>query len=516
MSAETKRRHWRSSILWKLCGSVLLCICLMMLFNWLLNNFVLVSYYQKAKEKSLIHAFTAVNTLSREESSIGDTLYELSISQNISTVIWSPPNHLKYDYSPVKTNETRLLLSPPYGTLAQSPLLPGEYLLEVTDDTRLNSHFLTLSGKLDNEDLILMRTTVASIEDSVGITNRFLLISGSISLLLGGLLTFWMARTFTRPIRALSRVAGSVARLDFSDRYDGHGRDELADLGNSINSMSESLERVISELRAANLRLERDIRQKEKQNEAHRAFIANVSHELKTPIALIQNYAEGLREDIAAGAENRDYYCEVIEDEAQKMSQLIKKMTSLMQLESGSEQLDPESFDVAELLDNLLQKNAPSFAKRDIQLVNDYSAPVTVWADPFLIEHVLNNYLSNALHHVPNGGTIRCAIRPAAGQRVRLAVFNAGPALPETDIPHIWEIFYKSDKARTRTYGGNGIGLSVVAAIMQAHRMPYTVHNLTETAYGSGVEFDIELSAVPYTLDSDSYGGEARDDGILH
>lgn len=82
MSAETKRRHWRSSILWKLCGSVLLCICLMMLFNWLLNNFVLVSYYQKAKEKSLIHAFTAVNTLSREESSIGDTLYELSISQN--------------------------------------------------------------------------------------------------------------------------------------------------------------------------------------------------------------------------------------------------------------------------------------------------------------------------------------------------------------------------------------------------------------------------------------------------
>ena len=307
MSAETKRRHWRSSILWKLCGSVLLCICLMMLFNWLLNNFVLVSYYQKAKEKSLIHAFTAVNTLSREESSIGDTLYELSISQNISTVIWSPPNHLKYDYSPVKTNETRLLLSPPYGTLAQSPLLPGEYLLEVTDDTRLNSHFLTLSGKLDNEDLILMRTSVASIEDSVGITNRFLLISGSISLLLGGLLTFWMARTFTRPIRALSRVAGSVARLDFSDRYDGHGRDELADLGNSINSMSESLERVISELRAANLRLERDIRQKEKQNEAHRAFIANVSHELKTPIALIQNYAEGLREDIAAGAENRDY-----------------------------------------------------------------------------------------------------------------------------------------------------------------------------------------------------------------
>lgn len=283
MSAETKRRHWRSSILWKLCGSVLLCICLMMLFNWLLNNFVLVSYYQKAKEKSLIHAFTAVNTLSREESSIGDTLYELSISQNISTVIWSPPNHLKYDYSPVKTNETRLLLSPPYGTLAQSPLLPGEYLLEVTDDTRLNSHFLTLSGKLDNEDLILMRTSVASIEDSVGITNRFLLISGSISLLLGGLLTFWMARTFTRPIRALSRVAGSVARLDFSDRYDGHGRDELADLGNSINSMSESLERVISELRAANLRLERDIRQKEKQNEAHRAFIANVSHELKTP-----------------------------------------------------------------------------------------------------------------------------------------------------------------------------------------------------------------------------------------
>lgn len=516
MSAKHSHRQLHSSILWKLSGSVLLCICLMMLFNWLLNNFVLVSYYQKAKEKSLIHAFTTVNVLSDEEISIGDTLYELSISQNISTVIWSPPNLLKYDYSPVKTNESRLLLSPPYGSLAQSPLLPGEYKLEVTDDTRLNSHFITLSGKLNNEDLILMRTSVASIEDSVGITNQFLLISGSISLLLGGLLTFWMARTFTRPIRALSRVAGSVARLDFSDHYNGRGSDELADLGNSINSMSESLERVISELRAANLRLEQDIRQKEKQNAAHRAFIANVSHELKTPIALIQNYAEGLREDIADGAENRDYYCEVIEDEAQKMSQLIRKMTSLMQLESGSEQLEPESFDVAELLDNLLQKNAPSFAKRDIHLAKAYSAPVTVWADPFLIEHVLNNYLSNALHHVPDGGTIECAIRNIPGQRVKLSVFNTGPALPEADIPHIWEIFYKSDKARTRAYGGNGIGLSVVAAIMQAHHMPYTVQNKAQTAYGSGVEFSIELSAVPYPLDLDSEGGEPHDGGILH
>lgn len=95
MSAKHSHRQLHSSILWKLSGSVLLCICLMMLFNWLLNNFVLVSYYQKAKEKSLIHAFTTVNALSDEELSIGDTLYELSISQNISTVIWSPPNLLK-------------------------------------------------------------------------------------------------------------------------------------------------------------------------------------------------------------------------------------------------------------------------------------------------------------------------------------------------------------------------------------------------------------------------------------
>lgn len=132
-----------------------------------------------------------------------------------------------------------------------------------------------------------------------------------------------------------------MARLDFSERYDGRGRDELADLGNSLNVMSDTLESAIRDLREANSRLSRDVEEKTRQNEARRAFISNVSHELKTPIALIQTYAEGLREDIAAGAGNRAYYCEVIEDESQKMSQMIKKMTLLMQLEDGSSQLEP-------------------------------------------------------------------------------------------------------------------------------------------------------------------------------
>ena len=113
-----------------------------------------------------------------------------------------------------------------------------------------------------------------------------------------------------------------------------------------------------------------------------------------------------------------------------------------------------------------------------------------VYADPFLIENVLTNYLSNALNHVSPGGVVRAAVARPSAQRVRITVFNTGEPIPTEELPRIWESFYKVDKARTRAYGGSGIGLSVVAAIMKAHGMPYGVENTPD-----GVAFYIELES---------------------
>ncbi len=475
------KRRFRRSIAWRLFSSTFLCLFILLVFNWLLNNFVLVSYYQDVKEKTLVSAFEQIDMLyngSAEE--VEQEVYRLYSEENVRLKVWNRYGVLCSSY-----------FDPPAVFSYNLPLVlleNGTYQMETSEDSRTGSSSITLVGRFSNGYSVMMSTPVAAIEESIGISNQFLLISGGLTLLISTVVILLFARSFTRPIKELSRVAGSVSALDFTDRYTGKRDDELGDLGRSLNAMSSALESAVSKLKSANLQLMNDNEQKTKQNEARRAFIANVSHELKTPISLIQTYAEGLKEDIAGGAENRNFYCEVIEDEAGKMSTLIRKMTMLMQLEAGNEQLTIERFDISELLYGLLQKNRPLFEDKGVTVIPPPPRPVFVWADEFLMENVLSNYLSNALHHVDERGRIALTVCPKENGRVRIAVFNSGRPIPDEELPRIWESFYKVDKARTRAYGGTGIGLSVVAAIMNAHHMPYGVLN-----HADGVEFYIEL-----------------------
>ena len=474
---------FRGSLAWKLFGSVLLCLVLLLVFNWFLNTFVLDSYYQQAKRNGLAEGFFLLeDTYNTNGSQVEDTLIGLYTEQNISTAIINGLHIYRYGW--FGSDETDEWANAFMYT-------PGTYRISHSDKTEAGGAYITLTGRLTNGLPVMMRTPLSSIKESVAIVNQFLIISGVATILLSVVLVVLVARSFSRPIRELSRVAGSVAQLHFDDRYTRGGSDELADLGNSINSMAASLEATISDLKTANVQLAGDVEKKTRQDEARRAFIANVSHELKTPISLIQTYAEGLREDIASDAGSREFYCSVIEDEAQKMSELLKKMTALMQLEAGSEQLVIERFDVAEMLRNLLLKNQPRFEQKQVAMPQPPAGPLYVWADAYLIENVLTNYLSNALNHVDTGGTVAIFTQPEEN-RLRIAVYNSGSHIPTEDLPRIWESFYKVDKARTRAYGGTGIGLSVVAAIMKAHRMPYGVYN-RQSAAGPGVEFYIEL-----------------------
>lgn len=506
MAKLSGKRRPRISIVWRLFLSVTLCIVLLLVVNWLLNNFVLSSYYRQVKEGALHDAFVRVESLLQngtnvtitdpdgnviEEDTVKTELYRLFSNENIKTLIWLGQEVLyNYQVGSLPSDYARLGWSMPSGT----------YSIQISEDKRLETSDIVLVGKLSNGASVMMRTPIAAIEESVGITNQFLLISGSITLVIGLLLVFFVARSFTKPIQALSRVAGSVARLDFSDRYVGRGRDEIQELGESINAMSRALEANITHLQQANIQLQKDNELKTRESEARKAFISNVSHELKTPIALIQTYAEGLCEGLAEDEESREAYCGVIEDEAQKMSAMIARMTALMQLEAGGGELVFERFDIAELCRNLLMKYAPRFAEKGVTAegpAHGQEAPVT--ADAVLMENVLTNYLNNALNHVSDGGVIRVTAAPAAEGRVRVAVRNSGSPIPEADLGRIWESFYKVDKARTRAYGGSGIGLSVVAAVMKAHGMPYGVRNVD-----GGVEFFIELA-----LERDAGPGQA-------
>ena len=208
-----------------------------------------------------------------------------------------------------------------------------------------------------------------------------------------------------------------------------------------------------------------------------------MSHELKTPIALIQGYAEGLSEGMCEEKESRDYYCEVIMDEAGKMNKMVRQLLTLSALEFGSDTPAFGRFDIHELIGDLLNASRILLEQKEAQVVFEPEGPLYVTADEFKIEEVLTNYLNNALNHLGGKRMIRI-VTECGPETVKVLVFNTGDGIPAEDLPNLWTKFYKVDKARTRAYGGSGIGLSIVKAVMDAHHQSCGVENVED-----GVEF---------------------------
>ncbi len=353
------------------------------------------------------------------------------------------------------------------------------------EDSTSNDN-LPHNKKADN--IVLLRANFDSIEESAAVANQFLAYIGIAAVLLGSLAMFIFSKKFTKPILEMAGIAKSMSDLNFEVKYKVETKDEIGELGISINTLSDKLESTITELKQVNNELLTDIQKKTEIDEMRKEFLSNVSHELKTPISLIQGYAEGLKENINEDEESRDFYCEVIIDEANKMNQLVKKLLSLNELEFGNNQVEFERFDLVAMIRTVLNSTEILFKQKEVTLHFDQEEPVYVWADEFLIEQVVTNYINNALNHVSGSKIIEIKLIPRE-DTLRIAVFNTGDNIPEEDLEKIWIKFYKVDKARTREYGGSGIGLSIVKAIMKSHNQECGVINRSV-----GVEFWFELA----------------------
>ena len=363
------------------------------------------------------------------------------------------------------------------------------YFIEIMHDNRTNSEFVSLFGRLSEDYYVFIRTPVESIRESVKVSNHFLLIVGLIALGFSGIFAFVISKTFTRPIKELNSIAKNMSELDFSKEYTVASSDEIGTLGQSINTLSKSLKTKIKELHEANIELEKDVEQKSKLAEMRSQFISDVSHELKTPIALIQGYAEGLIDGIATTDEDKNYYLEVILDEANKMSELTHDLLDLSNLEYGKNELNIQSFNICELITNTLKKNEIIFHEQGINATFlNQDEEINVSADSFRIEQVLTNYINNAVKNINEEKQLKIAIEQTENV-ARIKVFNSGSHISDENLLRIWNKFYKADASRNREQSGSGIGLSLVKAIMDQHQNQYGVNNVE-----GGVEFWFELN----------------------
>lgn len=361
------------------------------------------------------------------------------------------------------------------------------YVIQKIYVSRLGSDYLYLSAVLDNGDFLLLRSSFDSMEASADIATRFIWYVSLVMLVIGIFVMFMVTQRVTQPIEQLSHISKKIAELRFDTKYEVSSDDEIGELGNSINYLSESLEKTLGELKSANQQLRKDLEIRNKNDEMRKEFLSNVSHELKTPIALIQGYAEGLMENINDDEESRQFYCEVIVDEANKMNNLVKKLLDLNQLEFGNNTVNMEHFNLIDVIQNYLNSADILFKQKNVNLQVDMPESVYVWADVYMVEEVFNNYLSNALNHVCGDNIIRISVQ-TVDKIVRVSVYNSGKHIPESDIGQIWDKFYKVDKARTREYGGSGVGLSIVKASMEVLGQKYGVANVAD-----GVMFYFEL-----------------------
>ena len=382
---KEKRKHSIKRQMIAVFAGMVICLLAILL---VVNVKFLEPYYIRDKEMQFIHVYEELQnavkkgTISNDE--VQDELHVLCEKSNISYIV------LDMDNEKLITNvhDTNMLKQQLSGYLLNQAQKGGK-VLDSTDNFQLmrsqdpwnQSEYIEMWGQLDDNVNFLIRSPVESIRESVALSNRFLIYVGMGTLIICMGLVWYFSRRITKPIQELAELSDRMANLDFEAKYTSGGNNEIGELGDNFNRMSQKLEKAISELKQANNSLQQDIEQKEKM-----------------------------------------------------------------------EQMRTEN-------------------------------PVYVWGDEFKIEQVVRNYVSNAYNHVNEEKIIEVKILREDGL-AKVTVFNTGKPIPEEDVPRIWDKFFKVDKAHTREYGGNGIGLSIVKAIMESMHQQYGVKN-----YDNGVEF---------------------------
>lgn len=461
-----------------------------------INSSFLEKYYIKNKKEMLLTAYESINSAALD-GSINSEEYDIEIQRlcgryNISMIVVNAESRTIKSFGSAPEVLTRKLYDNIFGKrdVGKSHIVmeTPDYQIQNVMDPLTHTEFIEMVGALENGNLFLLRTALEGIRDSVTIANRFLAYVGGLSMAVSGILIWMMSKKVTEPILELAEISKKMTDLDFNVKYQGKEDNEIGLLGRHMNQLSMTLEKTISELKTANNELTKDIEKKIRIDEMRSEFLSNVSHELKTPIALIQGYAEGLKEEINEDAESREFYCDVIMDEAGKMNTMVKKLLTLNELEFGNDVITMERFDIMELIRTYVQSAAILTQPNNIRVEIEEMGPVFVWGDEFKTEEVFMNYFSNAINHCKGDRVISIRLR-LEEEKVRVGIFNTGEPIPEESILKLWDKFYKVDKARTREYGGSGVGLSIVKAIMDSMNQDYGVKN-----YNNGVEFWFELS----------------------
>ncbi|MBN2897259.1 MAG: HAMP domain-containing histidine kinase [Clostridia bacterium] len=469
------------------------------------NNFCLESYYTSQLKDRLVEYYETINSI--ESSAYEEELkqfIDIESSSNVDIMIVNIQNDILYTSNSYFLDEKMMeriqdMQSMDGGKFA--PMFVHEILSEEAQEKRgpeppkdqnhppmkleelervnnsvtfyyaygnplFDNKMLVLAGTLNSGDIIELKVPVVSIQSSIDIMNRFTIICGVMLLIVAFAYAYILSSTFTRPITEINATTKEIKELKFGHKCEVQTSDEIGELAANINDMSDVLSEAIDSMNQKNDQLEN--------------LVNNVSHELKTPLALLQGYAEGIQRHIGNDEVRARFYSEVIVDEAKKMNRIVESLLTIKQLETDEMTLFYKDFSITELISKTIEKYHPILEKEGLN-IEFLEGPddVLVFGDAFYTEQVLINYVSNAMQYVEAPYKISIDLE-VMEDICRVNVFNSFEHTQEEVLKPIWDEFYKLDKARTREKGGHGLGLSIVKSIQEAHHQAYGVKSEAE------------------------------------
>ena len=447
----------------------------------LCNSVFLKGYYKYINKQDLKSAstkFQGVDLTDKEE--VTDIINSIEDEYGFETEIYSENGRTLYsssggqlmDYFLQGQGNNRLFMNHRPLRAVESETLSGGSVLERAIDTLTDKEYLVFRFTLENSSTGELRVQMAQIENSAKTANEFITIIALVVLAIALLWVFWFSKKISKPISEMNVLTKNMANLNFDRKLSPRSNDEIGQLAASINNLSEKLNVTLQDLNASNAQLRNEIELEHQLDTMRRGFVANVSHELKTPIAIIQGYAEGIKLDINSAS--NDKYLDVIIDESHRMNKLVLSLLNLSKYESGQIDMNFVDFDICELIK---ARGDRIFKGKKVSVFYDIPESHSVCADPDQIDQVIKSYMENALSHVNENGVIKVSILNGENNTITVTVYNSGSRVEEEQMPQIWQSFYRGDKSHNRDSGRFGLGLSIVSAIMKLHRENCGVYN---------------------------------------
>lgn len=420
------------------------------------------------------------------------TLADLESNHNLYIEIYSPRDTLVYTtrsnetvYDKTNDDQTIELKPRIMRILSHKELEDGSYF-ETRQEYFATAEYLVY-GMVYNEDSVVeLYSSTDVIKENAETASNALFAMSMFILIAIFMVTAYYSTLFTNPIRQITVTTKKIAALDFTETCPSFRIKELNELSENINLLSSKLSNALDTLKDENRQLESDIQFERKLEKKRRSFIANVSHELKTPISIIQGYAEGLKYGI--GCDNHEEYCDIIIEESQKMNNLVIRIMEYMQYGSGIYEAKMSDFNISDFLEECLISHEMLISNARATIAFDVDKNLIGYGDRELLKHVFGNYLTNALSHLDFERKITVSARET-DNAYRITVFNTGKQIPGSDINNIWQSFYRADKAHSRSEGHFGLGLSIVTSLQDLHGRKYGVQNKE-----NGVEFWFDIT----------------------